>query len=227
MSAEVRVYGKIGREVLADKFIKDIEALNVAQLVVRINSPGGYISEGIAIYEALRRHPAHVVTVVDALAASAASYIFQAGDERVMSRYSELMIHEATLGVVGNAAELTAAAHRMDRESDIIARVYADRSRRGDASTWRAAMRAETWYTAAEAVDAGLADRIDNTTRAAATLDFDRSQFRFPGRQAAPGPAVLAGQSGSRFKRDPSGLAVKVAAARRNRTNRLTAVTKG
>ncbi len=214
-SVEVRIYGEIGRAVRADQLVKDIGSLDAARLVVRINSPGGYVSEGIAIYEAIKRHPAHVITVVDALAASAASYIFQSGDERVMGRYSELMIHDAMIGVTGNAAELTEAARRMDRNSDTIARVYADRSRRGDVNTWREAMRAETWYTAAEAVAAGLADRIDNTTHAAASLDFDRSQFRFPGRRAAPGPA------------GPADLAVQVAAARRRRNHRLTSVSKG
>ncbi|MDC8982164.1 Clp protease ClpP [Mycobacterium marinum] len=214
---------------MVDEFIKTLESLTATHLVLRINSPGGFVFDGIAIFEALKRHPAHITAIVDGMAASAASYILQAADERVMGRYSELMIHDAHIAVVGNATEHDQAARQLDRMSDTIARIYADRAG-GQVTTWREAMRAETWYSAAEAVAAGLADRIDNTTKAAASLVFDLSPFRYAGRTSAPQPGLGAPPTRPRIlpavaRLDDRVRAVQVAAARRRRRTNLS--TKG
>jgi ClpP class serine protease len=115
------------------------------------------VFDGLAIYNALRSHPAQVTVTVDGLAASIASVIAMAGDRVVMNRGAMMMIHDASSLSVGNAQEMRATADLLDKASDNIASIYADRAG-GTPEEWRGQMRAETWYLAAEAVDVGLAD---------------------------------------------------------------------
>lgn len=128
-------------------------------LNVRLNSPGGDYFEGVAIYNALVQHPGQVTVHVDALAASAASVIAMAGDHIVMHPGAQLMIHDALSMAVGNAAEMRRTADLLDQCSDDIAGFYA-RQAGGEPEQWRELMRAETWYTAEQAVAAGLADEV-------------------------------------------------------------------
>lgn len=133
---------------------------DVGELSVRLNSPGGDYFEGVAIYNALVRHRAQVTVHVDALAASAASVIAMAGNRIVMGTGSQLMIHEARSGIFGATADdMRAQATMLDQTNDDIAGFYAARSG-GDIEQWRQAVATETWYTAAQAVEAGLADEI-------------------------------------------------------------------
>lgn len=133
---------------------------SVPALAVRLNSPGGDYFEGVAIYNALVRHPANVTIYVDALAASAASVIAMAGNKVVMGQGSQIMIHEARSGLFGaTAAEFRAQATMLDQTNDDIAGFYAARTG-GDVAAWREAVAVETWYTAAQALDAGLADEV-------------------------------------------------------------------
>jgi len=132
---------------------------DVPEISVRINSPGGDYFEGVAIHNALVRNGARVTVYVDALAASAASVIAMAGDEIVMGPGSQLMIHEASSMAYGTAADFRHAAQMLDQTNDDVAGFYASRAG-GDQETWRAAVAVETWYTALQAVAAGLADRV-------------------------------------------------------------------
>lgn len=187
--AEILIYDFIGDYwygVTAADFVRDLAALDADEITVRINSPGGDVFDGIAILNALRGHKAKITTVVDGLAASAASFIAMAGDEVVMSRNSEMMIHDASNYCHGNAADMRTCAKDLDRVSANIATVYAEKTG-VDATEWRAAMQAETWYSAQEAVDAGLADRVDGADSTAKNA-FDLSFFNFAGRRAAPAP---------------------------------------
>lgn len=195
-SADVYLYDAIGGwwGVLASEFVQEIADLDVEQINLYVNSPGGDVYDGVAIMNALRRHKARVVATVDGLAASAASFIIQAADERVMARGSELMIHDAWTIAIGNPEALREAADRTDRISNSMAGLYAERAG-GTREEWRAAMQAETWYTAEEAVTAGLADRTEASTSddakdalAAAAAAHDRSIFAHAGRAAAPAP---------------------------------------
>lgn len=144
-------------------------------LEVHLNSGGGDLFDGLAIKAALEQHPGHVTTVVDGIAASIASVIAQAGSERVMAPGSMLMIHEAFTVAAGNAAELRAAAEALDAVSQNLADIYA-RAAGGSPEQWRAAMRAETWYTAEQAVTAGLADRVGSGT-AVLPAGFDAAAY--------------------------------------------------
>lgn len=188
----------------------------VTEVRLRVNSPGGEVWEGMAILNALRAHQAKVVAVVDGLAASAASFIVAAADERVMSPGTQMMIHDASAFAIGNAETMAKAQRMLDSTSDSIASIYADAAG-GTAEEWRAAMREETWYTADEAVAAGLADRVavvrdagvtgtvgdgqaapdDLEDRfAAAAARFDLSIFTHAGRGDAPAPKLPAASAG-------------------------------
>lgn len=214
-TADVYVFDTIGGwfGMTADDFVRDVASLDVDQLVVHLNSPGGDAFEGVAIANVLRAHRARVVVRVDGLAASAASVIAVAGDEVVMGVGSQLMIHDAMTVAIGNAADMATAQRALDSVSNGMAGTYAAKAG-GTSTQWREAMRAETWYAADEAVAAGLADRVagpdevgtaagEQVTPGAGANDWllmwdslrdpdrlDVSAFRYPGRAAAPDPVM-------------------------------------
>ena len=153
-------------------------------LEVHINSGGGDVFDGITISNAIRAHKGPVTTIVDGIAASIASVIAQAGVDRVMQPGSMMMIHDAFGGCIGNAAEMAKMAATLDQVSNNLADIYAAHSGQS-AEQWRDAMRAETWYTADEAVAAGLADRVgDGDAELPASLDL-AAFSSVPGRIAA------------------------------------------
>lgn len=166
--AEVFIYGPIDDwdGVSASQFVKDLKGITAKAIDLHINSPGGLVFDAVAIYSALRNHPATVDVTVDGIAASAASFVAQAGDTIAIEKPAKMMIHDAAGLVIGNAADMREFADLLDELSDTIAGIYADRAG-GGVAKWRQAMQAETWYGAAEAVKAGLADRVANDTKAA------------------------------------------------------------
>lgn len=193
-SATVRIYDVIGGwfGTNAADLVAELDALDVDQIDVHVNSPGGAVWDGTAIFNALRQHDARIVVTVDGLAASAASVIAMAGDEIVMAEGSQMMIHRASGGVFGSAELMRETAAVLDKIDQNIAGIYSRRAG-GDAAGWLAAMDAETWYNADEAVDAGLADRTDHDMPAnvEAVAQFDLSMFNYRGRQDAPAPSML------------------------------------
>jgi ATP-dependent protease ClpP protease subunit len=198
--ADVMLYGEIGwLGTTADEFVREVKSLSASQINLHMSSPGGSVFDGIAIMNALRAHPANVTVYVDSLAASIASVIAMAGDRIVARQASEFMIHEAAGLVVGNADECREMADLLDRQSDKIAGIYAARAG-GTVEDWRAAMKRESWYSAEEAVAAGLADEVDDPTRKAESApdemavaaSWDLSVFRYAGRDKAPDPQPAA-----------------------------------
>lgn len=158
--ATIRIYDYIDMfGVTAVDFAAELDRVTAPRIEVQINSPGGDVWDGIAIFNALRSHPAHVTTRVDGMAASAASVIVQAGDNRVMLHAGQMMIHEAWGVCAGPADDMRAFAEVLDQQSAVIADIYATRAD-GDADEFRELMRAETWLTDQAAVDAGLADEV-------------------------------------------------------------------
>jgi ATP-dependent protease ClpP protease subunit len=156
-AATVWIYDAIGAGgVDAGQLVPELDAIKAEQITVRLNSPGGDYFAGVAIANALARHPATVSVQVDGLAASAASVVAMAGDEVVMHPGSQMMIHDALTLTIGNAADHEKTRALLDSASEDIAKLYASRAG-GDPSTWRASMQAETWYTSEQAVSAGLA----------------------------------------------------------------------
>lgn len=176
--------------VSAKEFAQALDDLpsNITEIRLHINSPGGDVFDGVAIVNSLRSHSARVVAVVDGIAASAASFIAAAADETIMAPNSELMIHDAWGLCVGNAAEMTQMAEMLDHISDNIASIYAAKAG-GTNEDWRAAMAKESWYSADEAVAAGLADSVSKAEPAEAKNRHDLSIFTYAGRSAAPAPA--------------------------------------
>lgn len=159
-SAEVWLYAEIGAwGIRATDLVAEIAGLNVAAITVHVNSPGGDVFDGIAIMNALRDHPANVTVQVDALAASIASVIAQAGNEVIMGRNSTMMIHNASGFAMGEAKDLRKMADLLEATTKNIASIYSERAGGAEAD-WLAAMDEETWYTAEEAVAAGLADKV-------------------------------------------------------------------
>ena len=173
---------------------------------VHLNSPGGDIFDGLAIYQALKDHPANVTVRIDGLAASIASVIAMAGDKIVMAPKASMMIHDGWTMSVGNAAELRKTADLLDKQSQIIASVYADRNTLGFSEDhFRALMREETWFSADEALEAGLIDEVEGKKAAEAPEPFDLEVFAHAGREKAPAPKIeLKGEYGPETVEPPT-----------------------
>ena len=168
------LYGEIsdtswfGDEVTPAAFLKDLEALGeIGALDVYINSPGGDVFAGYAIYHMLRRHPARVTVHVDGLAASAASVVAMAGDRIVMPVASMMMVHRAWTLACGDAARLLDIAAELERVDAQLAQLYADRTGKAIEDI-EALMAAETWMTGAEALEMGFCDEVEPNKRIAA-----------------------------------------------------------
>lgn len=185
--ADVYIYDEISSYwgIGAAEFIAELSAVKAPQITLHLNSPGGDVFDGIAIMEGLRNHPATITVKIDALAASIASVIAMAGDRIVVGRNAQMMVHDASGGCWGNADDMAQMHRMLDRTSDIIAGAYADRAG-GDATAWRATMKAETWYSAQQAVDAGLADEVaalparEEQAALAAVARWDLDRFQHP-----------------------------------------------
>lgn len=190
--AVVRIYDEISWwGVDADQFARDIAAVTAATIEVQINSPGGNVFDGMAIYNALRTHPARIVTRVDGLAASAASVIAQAGDERIMLEGTTMMIHEAWGVSVGPAAEHREFADLLEQQNTNIANVYASAAAGvTDVDRFLELMAAETWLTASEAVDLGLADSVLAPERKAAAKTPPGPKATADDAPPAPAPEI-------------------------------------
>lgn len=191
-TAEVSIYDEIGFfGTTASEFVDELKAITAPNINLRLNTPGGEVFDGIAIHNALREHVARVTVQVDALAASIGSVIAMAGDRVVMGRGAQMMIHDALGLTIGNAQDHREMVDLLDKASDNIAGFYAARAG-GDVATWRERMQAETWYTADEAVTAGLADEtVDKPADPAPSptaASWDLSIFRYQGRDRAPAP---------------------------------------
>lgn len=188
--------------VTAQDFVDQLAAVDTDTIELHISSPGGDVFDGLAIMNAIADHEAVVNVTVDGIAASAASYIALAGDTVTMNRGSQMMIHDAAGFCFGNAADMGDMVTLLDRISDTVAGIYVDCAG-GSVDFWRGLMRAETWFSAAEAVEAGLADVAVGGSKpkekAAAADDDDvedradrfrghLAAFKYPGRAQAPAP---------------------------------------
>jgi ATP-dependent Clp protease protease subunit len=175
--AEIVMYDEIGAfGIPAKAFLDELRTLGpVAELTVRINSPGGSVFDGVAIHNALKRHGAVITVWIDGIAASIASMVAMAGDEVVMPENAMLMLHNPSGLVMGTAADMRGMAEALDKMKAGMVAAYREKSGRDDTEI-EALMAAETWLSAQEAVDLGLADRVQQPVRMAA--HFDLSRFR-------------------------------------------------
>lgn len=165
-TTDIYLYDAIGEwGVSAQDFVNALRGVVTGTITMYVNCEGGEVFDGLAIYEALRRHPANITAFIDGIAASAASFVVQAADRVVMAERAKMMIHDAHGLALGNARDMRAMADLLDALSDTIADIYAERSGK-TRDDWRAAMQAAeggpdgTWYDAKAAVKAKLADEV-------------------------------------------------------------------
>jgi ATP-dependent Clp endopeptidase proteolytic subunit ClpP len=176
--AEVSIYDEIGYWGMnAADFRDELAALGegITQINLRVNSPGGEVFDGIAIYNMLKRHPAHVVATVDGLAASIASLVLMSGDVVEMPENSMIMIHNPAGMVMGTAADMRDVADALDKIRQSIVTSYVTKTGLDDKAV-NALMDAETWLTAQEALTKGFADKVLAPVRT--TNRFNLTKFR-------------------------------------------------
>lgn len=182
--ANLNIYGDITSwewlesDVSSYTLSKQLEALpsTIAKLNVYINSYGGEVAEGLAIYNALKRHKAKVVTYCDGFACSIASVIFMAGDERVMSNASLLMIHNAWTFAQGNSKELRKQADDLDVITQASVNAYMS-SVNITEKELKKMLDNETWLASAEALEKGFATSVinDSSNSNVANQSFKKS----------------------------------------------------
>lgn len=193
-SAEILLYGPVASSVMWGDEItpKDLKAeLDKigpgTDLNIYINSPGGEVFAGQAIYSMLSRFKGKKTVYIDGLAASIASVIAMVGDKVVIPKNAMMMIHKPWNWVIGNADELRKAADDIDKAEETANSVYQDKTKLSHDEIAEI-MRAETWLTAEEAVEKGFADEIEQKKDIAASIEggflmfngqkFDLSQYK-------------------------------------------------
>lgn len=200
-TAEVYIYGNIGDRwdengVIAADFVKEIAALDVDRIIMRINSFGGSVPDGLAIYNALKRHPASIDVQVDGVALSCASYIAMAGDTITLAENAQLMIHAPWGVAIGNAADLRLQADVLDGFAKALAHGYATQQGDFDACLAMLTDGKDHWLSAEDAVAQGFADFVGAPVAIAASLSrsFDLSRFAKPAASAVNPAASPAAQ---------------------------------
>ena len=168
---DIQIYGDITSwdwfegEISSYTLSKQIEELDCDKINVYINSYGGEVKEGLAIYNQLKRHKATVKTVCDGFACSAASVVFMAGDERVMSTASLLMIHNAWSWTSGNANELRKQADDLEKITQASINAYMQEVNITEEEL-KQMLDNETWITPQEALEMGFSTAIVNEKEA-------------------------------------------------------------
>lgn len=180
-TAELLFYQEIGLGGQSSQaLLERLEGLGALETItVRINSPGGDVFEALAIHNALTRHPARIVAHIDALCASAATVIALAADEIRMADNALWMIHDPRTVATGTSADLLKQSDLLDSVAGQIVGIYARRTGL-EPDAVRDLMRAETWYTAREALAAGFIDAIDEPLRIAALAVHPLTRFKNP-----------------------------------------------
>ncbi len=172
--AEISVFDEIGAwGVSAKQFIGELKAIDATSIKLAINSPGGSVFDALAMYNALRQHPANVEVTVLGIAASAASLLAMAGDTIIMPENAFMMIHNPLNFAYGNADELREMADVLDKIGASLIATYAARTGLPDDEI-KALLDAETWLNAEEAVLKGFADELQPALKVAAAFDMDR-----------------------------------------------------
>ena len=176
--AEILIYDEIGKNfwgegTSAEQLVRDLAEIDADTINVRINSSGGSVFEGLAIHNALERHPAKVVTHVDGLAASIASVVALAGDEVRIAENAFVMIHDPWGGQVGNSRDMRSMADTLDKVGGSLVGVYAKKTGASEdqIAAW---MADETWFNAADASSIGLVDTVTEAKKVKASGDLSR-----------------------------------------------------
>lgn len=166
-ATEITIYGDIGdswwgESISANDVKEALKNVTTDTIKVHLNSPGGDAFDGITIYNQLKNHDAKVIIYVDGLAASAASIIAMAADELIMNTGSMLMIHEASTFTWGTKTDIKKTLNALEGIDKSIADIYMTRYQ-GERTEIETMIQNETWFTSSEAVDIGLADKVNET----------------------------------------------------------------
>ncbi len=187
--AELYIFGDIVRYKWRDEDInaygiaKELETLEVDTVNVHINSCGGEVSEGLAIYNMLKNKGVKVVTYCDGFACSAASVVFMAGDERIMNEASLLMVHHPWTWMRGNAKDFRKKADDMDKIAQATIKAYMSKVSI-DEKKLKELLDEESWISAEEAKEFGFATKIlerddDGVQQSAISMIRDRVLKKF------------------------------------------------
>ena len=175
----VTLYDEIGAFGAGSKeFLGDLSKLAGQHIHLRINSPGGSVVEGTAIYNALRRHQGGLTVHIDAMAASMASVIAMAGSPVYIADNALLMIHNPWTVSMGESKDLRKEADLLDKLKVNLRNAYVRKTGMNETDI-SAMMDAETWLDAVEAVALGFADAIEEGVAAAATATPENLRARF------------------------------------------------
>lgn len=173
--------------ISAESFVKTLRSMTADKIHVRINSPGGDVFGGRAMEQAMREHAAEIIVHIDGYAASAATFLAMAADRVEIAPGGFFMIHKAWTMAIGNADELLARAALLEKIDAGLAESYAARTGR-DIATITKMMAAETWFSAAEAVDFGFADTIAEGNKAKNEAGWDVSAYEHAPAVVEPEP---------------------------------------
>lgn len=176
--AEISIFGPIGNTwdgegVTASKFIKDFKAIKSQDVTITVNSPGGSLFDGLAIYTAMASSGKTITAKVMGLAASAASLIVMAASKISMPKNTHLMVHKAGNGVWGTADDMRKMAEVMDSLDQSIAATYSARTGKPIEDIKAMLDSGDTWLTADQAVEMGFADEATELVTATALFDLD------------------------------------------------------
>ena len=185
---DITSYTWMDSDVSAYGIVQELDGSTASQINVYVNSYGGEVAEGLAIYNALKRHHANVTTYCDGFACSAASVVFMAGDERVMGDASLLMIHNAWSWTAGNAKELRKSADDLEKISESAAEAYRQvMTISNDELT--ALLDGESWIEPIKAMEYGFATSVASMREsAAASMSTRRAVFEKMRAQAKKEP---------------------------------------
>lgn len=194
-AAEILIYGDIGESyweetVSAATFVRELSELDVDAITVRINSIGGSVPDGLAIYNAMRRHKATITVEVDGMAFSIASLIAVAGDKVLMASNALLMVHAPWTYTAGNSAELREQADQLDTWAAAMSTSYAARTGDQPAMLVLLTDGKDHYYTAQEALHAKLIDDVTDPSPVAASAHRDLPLNRYRSLPAALQPAA-------------------------------------
>jgi ATP-dependent Clp endopeptidase proteolytic subunit ClpP len=178
-SADLYIYDVVGDSWTGNDaitLVKAIAGLKKKRINAHINSPGGSVFDGVAVYNALKNHDGGVTTYVDGLAASIASIIALAGDKVVMADNAMMMIHNPWTMAMGDADDMRKTADVLDQIKETLINTYATKT--GKARDIIAAdMEAETWFTAQQAMDYGFVTEIVGGMKIAASLSMELAEL--------------------------------------------------
>jgi len=217
-SAVLTIFDDIGAfGVTAAQFIQDLANLgNIQRLTIQINSQGGSVQDGVAIYNAIKQHPASVTVEIPGWALSIASFIAMAGDTIRMAGNGLLMLHNPWVGATGDAKELRKTADVLDKTREALLSAYA-RSGKSRAEIITL-LDAETWFTADEALAAGFVDEVQSNDLPIAA-SFNSSRFTLPPRFSQKGNTIMNMQANNQTADEIRAAALAADVQRRSEIN--------